>query len=229
VLRRTRAAGRRVGCSRRAVPLFPTDYRLRDGATSRRKSRPFIEDLVRRRNAGEAIRTFEAIGLHTDGHTFPIEITLSPVRLADGPANLAFVLDRTERVRAEAERLARGDETLLVVEDDPAVRRSLEQALLRMGYRVLLAPHGLAALELLQQHPEIDLLVSDLVLPGMSGWALAERVRTEHPDLTTLFMSGYTDNRVVQQAIQDGDCPFIHKPFTPSALGAKIRELLDAV
>jgi CheY-like chemotaxis protein len=71
---------------------------------------------------------------------------------------------------------------LLVVEDDPAVRRSLEQALLRIGYRVLLAPHGLAALELLQQHPEIDLLVTDLVLPGMSGWALAERVRTEHPD-----------------------------------------------
>jgi DNA-binding NtrC family response regulator len=63
----------------------------------------------------------------------------------------------------------------------------------------------------------------------MSGWALAERVRTEHPDLTTLFMSGYTDNRVVQQAIQNGDYPFLHKPFTPSALGAKIRELLDAV
>ena len=129
---------------------------------------------------------------------------------------------------APAPRPSGGHETLLLAEDDPGVREVVSDALAQQGYSVLRAPDGQTALEIARAHPGgIHLLLSDLVMPGMSGRELAEALKAERPGLRILFMSGYTDDAVVRQAVLESGLPFLQKPFTPGALAAKVRAVLD--
>jgi PAS domain S-box-containing protein len=131
--------------------------------------------------------------------------------------------------RLDAPGLPRGTETILLVEDDPALREMAGTLLRRLGYTVLAAANGIEALSLKQQRGigHIDLLFTDVVMPHMSGKELADRVRASHPHTRILFTSAYTENAVVHQGVLDKGVALLQKPFTPSALAHKLRELLD--
>jgi two-component system cell cycle sensor histidine kinase/response regulator CckA len=122
-----------------------------------------------------------------------------------------------------------GDETVLLVEDDPEVRHVARAILRRHGYEVLEAHDGNEAISLCQQHPQhIALLLTDVVMPRMSGRQLAGQLRTIRPDLRVLFMSGYTDDAIVRHGVLEAGVAFLQKPLTPQALAAKVRQVLDA-
>jgi CheY-like chemotaxis protein len=121
-----------------------------------------------------------------------------------------------------------GNESILLVEDDDAVRKFTLFALSSLGYRVLPAKDGPSALELLQRAPqEIDLLVTDVVMPEMSGPLLAEILRVKFPDVRVLFVSGYADDAIVERGLLQSTSAFLHKPFAPQSLASKVREVLD--
>ena len=124
--------------------------------------------------------------------------------------------------------VAGGRETVLLAEDDPSVRAVVSEVLSQKGYRVLRAPDGQAALEMARGQPgEIDLLVTDIVMPGMTGRELAEALTAERPGIRVLYMSGYTDDAVVRHGVLAEGMPYLQKPFSPRALASKVREVLD--
>ena len=121
-----------------------------------------------------------------------------------------------------------GVETILVAEDDPAVRALVCGALASRGYTVQEARDGREALAAARGYKgPIHLLLTDVVLPHMSGRRLAERLRAERPESRLLYMSGYTDDAVVSHGVSAGKAPFLQKPFSASALSRKVREVLD--
>ena len=119
-------------------------------------------------------------------------------------------------------------EVVLVVEDEPAVRRFSVDALEELGYRVLEADGAEAALRLLDDHPEIVLLFTDVVMPNVNGAKLAQEARRRRADLKVLFTTGYTRNAVVHNGVLDPGVEMISKPFTLDALAAKVRHILEA-
>ncbi len=138
-------------------------------------------------------------------------------------------LPATAAVAAAAtpvDRPAAGSETILLVEDDPGVRRSTRISLGRLGYRVLEASGPTTALALATAHPEIDLLLTDVVMPEGSGPELAAVLAGRRPDLAVLFMSGYIDDAITRHGIVASDS-FLHKPFTPRTLRERVRAALD--
>jgi two-component system cell cycle sensor histidine kinase/response regulator CckA len=121
-----------------------------------------------------------------------------------------------------------GTETILLVEDDEAVRSLLRTSLQSKGYSVLEAAQSNDALEILQQPGKpIDLVLTDVVMPGMSGPQLAETVKATHPDTKFLYMSGYTDDTLRRHGVRGPGSHFIQKPFRHDDLVRKIRELID--
>lgn len=122
-----------------------------------------------------------------------------------------------------------GQEVILLVEDESMVRDYSAFTLRSMGYQVIHAPGGNEALEKSRGFVgRIDLLVTDVVMPGMSGRELAEKLRAERPEIKVLFCSGYTANVIVHHGVLEEGVNFLPKPFTPTALGRKVREVLDA-
>jgi PAS domain S-box-containing protein len=142
------------------------------------------------------------------------------------------------QVEAPAEAIApadasgrpeRGTETILVVEDDPAVLQLVRSTLRRLGYTVLEAQNGAAAIELAGRAAgPIHLLLTDVVLPGMNGRELAERLLTTRPEMRVLYTSGYTEDVIVHRGVVDAGVSFIGKPHTPRALARKIRQVLES-
>lgn len=121
-----------------------------------------------------------------------------------------------------------GGETVLLVEDDHAVRRLATAALAKFGYVVLAAATGDEALKIAEQQGNvIDLLLTDVIMPGMSGPKLVTALREKAPHLKAVFMSGYTDDAVVRHGFLAADVAFLQKPFTPAGLAQKIRQVLD--
>jgi len=130
---------------------------------------------------------------------------------------------------APAPATLRGKETILLVEDQEQVRAVAHAILKRSGYRVLVAQHASEALLHCSAHAEpIELLVTDVVMPQMSGAELAKRAVAVRPSLKVLYMSGYTDDSVVRHGILESEMTFLQKPFTPETLTRKVREVLNA-
>jgi two-component system, cell cycle sensor histidine kinase and response regulator CckA len=122
---------------------------------------------------------------------------------------------------------SKGSDTVLVVEDEDAVRALVGRVLRKQGYEVIEAPNGRAALRLAELHGErIRLVVTDVVMPEMGGRELAEQLRRARPELRFLFMSGYTDDAAVRRDIADGHTYFLEKPFSPTVLARTIHEAL---
>jgi two-component system cell cycle sensor histidine kinase/response regulator CckA len=125
----------------------------------------------------------------------------------------------------------RGSEVILVVEDEHAVRALIRDVLQPLGYKVLEAPNGIEALALAlaERHKEpISLVLTDVVMPGMSGRELADRLMLLRPKTKVLFMSGYPDDAAFQHSVVPSGVPLLQKPFTSDALARKVREVLDA-
>lgn len=124
--------------------------------------------------------------------------------------------------------MPRGNETVLLVEDEDSVRALARHVLQACGYTVVEAQDGAEAVRMAGQHRgRIHLLVSDVVLPRVGGRAAAERLTAMRPEMKVLFLSGYTDDAVVRHGILEAQVAFLHKPFTPASLAAKVREVLD--
>jgi two-component system, cell cycle sensor histidine kinase and response regulator CckA len=123
--------------------------------------------------------------------------------------------------------IARGTETILLVEDEPAVRRLVSQMLLLTGYTVLEAASGPEAIALIAQCREpVNLLLTDIVMPSMSGGELADKLSEDYPYMRVLFTSGYMDDSVVNEIVARG-AQFLPKPFSPEVLMRKVRDILD--
>jgi PAS domain S-box-containing protein len=123
----------------------------------------------------------------------------------------------------------RGSETVLLVEDEASVRNLAETILMRLGYKVLAADSGKAAIHVWEQrHGRIDVLLTDVIMPHMSGGDLALALREKKPGLKVLFMSGYTDDMLAGHGVLARETQLIQKPFTAEMLGKKLRDVLDA-
>jgi CheY-like chemotaxis protein len=123
---------------------------------------------------------------------------------------------------------APGTETILLAEDEEQVRELIAKTLRLEGYTVLEARNGIEAIGLAHEHGKIDLLLTDVVMPGLNGRELWERLSSERPGLRALFTSGYPADTVLRHGIAEGRVAYIEKPYLPSELTLKIREVLDA-
>jgi PAS domain S-box-containing protein len=127
-----------------------------------------------------------------------------------------------------AVRSLKGDETILLVEDTEMVRSLVARALASYGYTVLAAADAAEALEVAERQPEsIDLLLTDVVMPGINGRELAERLLAKYPHVKVLFTSGYPADTIIRHGIADANTAFLEKPYLPDELARKIREVID--
>ena len=131
--------------------------------------------------------------------------------------------------RIKSPHMPVGTETILLAEDDPSLLEMSANLLRRLGYNVLTAANGIEALSLKNQRDigHIDLLLTDIVMPHMSGKELSDRILAIYPHTKILFTSAFTENAIVQQGILNKGVKVLQKPFTPSALANKVREALD--
>jgi CheY-like chemotaxis protein len=153
------------------------------------------------------------------GHGSSFKIYLPRITAPAGPAGAA------QKTGAE-----RGTETVLVVEDEPAVLTLSRRALEAHGYVVLAATDAAAAMRILERHGgTIHLLVTDVVMPGLSGRELADRLTSRRPGIRVLYMSGYPGDAVVQHGALPLGSAFLQKPFSADGLARKVRDVLDAL
>lgn len=184
---------------------------------------PFFSTKGEGRGSGLGLSTVYGIVRQHEGH-------IGCESAAGEGAAFTIFLPAADRHAAAApqapaqSRIRKGTETVLLVEDEPALRTSVERILEQHGYKVVVAPDGHAALKASETHGSVfDLLITDIVLPQMRGTELARRLIERHPQLRVLYMSGYSEEKVPPDAAH-----FIPKPFRREALIRKIREVLDS-
>jgi CheY-like chemotaxis protein len=197
-----------------------------DRATLGRLFEPFFTTKPVGKGTGLGLAMAYGILKASGGH---VSVDSEPDR---GTAFHLFLpaVDRPETVALPASRFAQpgGTETVLVVEDETGVRALARQALEARGYRVLEASDGEAALHLCREHlGQIDLLLTDVVMPRMSGRELREQMAELSPQTRVVFTSGYTDDAVVRHGVYQSESDFLQKPFTVQGLLKKVREVLD--
>jgi len=199
-----------------------------DAATKKRIFEPFFTTKPQGQGTGLGLATVYGIVKQSGGS---IWVESEPGR---GTTFTVFVPKTDERVEGEQlsapeARTHGGAETVMLIEDEMLVREYVYKVLSRHGYSVhAFADPGRAIAYAEAHSAPIDLVLTDVVLPNMSGKAAAAKILEHHPESRTLFMSGYADHAIVQQGMLDAGTAFLQKPFTPSALGKKIRDVLDA-
>jgi two-component system cell cycle sensor histidine kinase/response regulator CckA len=196
-----------------------------DAATKARIFEPFFTTKERGKGTGLGLSTVFGIVEQSHGHIW--------VESEPGVGtSFKVYLPRTDAKVQETPSVppppsVRGSETILLVEDDDAVRAVACGILQRSGYRVLEASNGGEALLICEQHSAaIHLLLTDVVLPRMNGRQLAERILSMRSGIKVLFMSGYTDDAILRHGILESDVAYLQKPLTPSKLAHSVREVL---
>ncbi|HXA97107.1 MAG TPA: response regulator [Candidatus Dormibacteraeota bacterium] len=223
--------------TRRALDVEPGAYVLlavtdsghgMDAATQAQIFEPFFTTKEVGKGTGLGLSTVYGIVKQSDGF---IEVESEPGQGASFRVFLPRVEEAApsgDEAKAPASR-PRGSETVLLVEDDEALRMLAREILTVQGYAVLEAASPVEALRLHQSHAgTIHLLLTDVVMPQMNGQQLADRLLAERPDLAVLFMSGYTGAALAQRAGGEFGGAFLPKPFTPDGLSRRVREVLDA-
>ena len=197
-----------------------------DKKTRSRIFEPFFTTKERGQGTGLGLSTVYGIVKQNNGHiwaysepgkgtTFKVYF---PRIKADGASDIEEPLD---------ENRLKGSETILVVEDNETLLKLTKKMLESYGYKVLTAQNGNEAMEIFNGHDgPIHLLLTDVVMPGMSGRELAEQIQSENPKIKVIYMSGYTDNTISKHGVLYDDIEFIEKPFSPKDLGLKVRKVL---
>ncbi|MFN2386400.1 MAG: ATP-binding protein [Thermoanaerobaculia bacterium] len=194
--------------------------------TQTRIFEPFFTTKGAGKGTGLGLSTVYGIVKQSGGH---IAVESAPGRGTTFRVYLPRVFDSEDTVPSAAPaRPPTGVETVLLVEDEQGLRVLARRILDTQGYAVLEASGGEEALRISRQHAgSIDLLLTDAVMPGMGGSALAREISSERPATRVLYMSGYTDDAVVRHGHLDAGSAFIQKPFASHALARKVREVLD--
>ncbi len=198
-----------------------------DAETRRHIFEPFFTTKEKGKGTGLGLATVYGIVRQAGGD---VEVVSAPGQ----GARFTVLLPRAELDEAEAlsgveDVPVHGSETVLLVEDEAAVRRLAERILGRHGYKILSAKSAEDALTVAHDYPgPIHLLLTDVIMTGDSGAKLARRLGPERPEMRVLFVSGYTDGAIAHHGVLDPGVAFLQKPFTPDALTTKVREVLDA-
>jgi two-component system, cell cycle sensor histidine kinase and response regulator CckA len=227
----------RAFASRYAYPVLPGQYVLltvsdsgtgMDAATQQRIFEPFFTTKEKGKGTGLGLSTVYGVVKQSGGY---IDVFSSPGK----GTTFNIYLPRVDaEVAADDQNnspssATRGTETVLLVEDEDMLRALTRNLLEMNGYTVFEAANGAAALEVAAQTPgEIHLLLTDVVMPGINGRMLADQLKAQRPALHTMFISGYTGQRVGEKAILEPGSIFLQKPFTREQLAHKVREALDA-
>ena len=224
--------------SRHAVVMAPGKYVMlavtdsgcgMDAETQAHLFEPFFTTKEKGKGTGLGLATVYGIVKQSGGYVW---VYSEPGRGTSFKIYLPRIAEENTRPwkdnRVESKTLPRGSETVLLVEDEEGVRQLAREYLETNGYTVLEAEDGHTALELAGMHAgPIQLLMTDVVMPGISGRELAERVAKSRPEMKVLYMSGYTDQAVVHHGILDTGAVLLQKPFTMATLASKLREILE--
>jgi hypothetical protein len=188
---------------------------------------PFFTTKEPGKGTGLGLATVHGIVKQSGGHIFVYSE-------AEHGTTFKIYLPRLEdaaevlKIVPTEDELPGGSETVLLVEDEASLRSLVRECLEASGYAVLEARHAGHALEIIERHASpIHLLMTDVIMPGLSGRELARRVTASRPEMKVLYMSGYTDDAVVLHGVLAADVAFLQKPFTAEALARKVREVLD--
>jgi CheY-like chemotaxis protein len=200
-----------------------------DAATQARIFEPFFTTKEQGRGTGLGLATVYGVVKQSGGYIWVYS------EVDHGTTFKVYLPE----VTAPAERLAAekvatgpepGTETILFVEDEDSVRELVTEYLSARGYRVLAASDGVQALQIASGHPgDIQLLITDVVMPRLSGRDLAARVSASRPGLKVLYISGYTDDSIFRHGVLEGGMSFMQKPFNLKALATKVREVLEGI
>jgi two-component system cell cycle sensor histidine kinase/response regulator CckA len=198
-----------------------------DAATRARVFEPFFTTKEQGRGSGLGLATVYGIVKQSGGYIWVYsELGHGTVFKVYLPPAKTRAIPRPTDMRPHD--TTHGWETVLLVEDEDAVRALAREVLRRHGYIVLEARHGVDALRVAERHPDtIHLMVTDVVMPHMSGREVAERLSTVRPNMKVLFMSGYTDHALMHRELAPGSS-FLQKPFTPEVFARKVRHVLDS-
>jgi two-component system cell cycle sensor histidine kinase/response regulator CckA len=220
---RTHAGGR----AGRYVLLALSDTGVgMDAETLKHVFEPFFTTKELGKGTGLGLAMVYGIVKQSDGHVW---VYSEPGVGTTVKVYLPRVDEEVEHVAARPEAApSRGGETILLAEDEESLAEMIKEILEERGYTVLAPGAGPQALETAQTHKgSIHLVVTDVVMPRLSGRELVGRLSEVHPETKVLYMSGYTDDAIAHHGVLDAGVPFIEKPFSPEALASKVREVLD--
>jgi len=189
---------------------------------------PFFTTKASGQGTGLGLATCHGIVKQNGGHiglvSLPGEGTTFEIYLPRAEAENSIA-----KIKPQPEPVQRGNETILLIEDEEPVQKLCKHALEKLGYTVIAATAGIDGLERVSRFEgTIDALITDVVLPDMRGPEIAEQLRKVRPDIAVLFISGYTHDAIARDGVLEPNVNFLQKPFTMTKLGEKVRRMLDS-